>query len=167
MSFYLYLNILIIIFPLIFSFENRMVKFYRKIKPLIVSLIVVGIFFIGWDVFATYRGHWSFNPLYVSEIKIFNLPLEEILFFITVPYSCLFVFDSVIHFIGDKKLFSPKKWFFLVISVFITFSAFGFFNNEYTFLAIFSVGLTFIFVSLINLKLFSSSAYWIYTGLTL
>jgi lycopene cyclase domain-containing protein len=144
-----------------------MVKLYRKIKSLIISLVIVGIFFIGWDVFATYRGHWSFNPLYVNEIKIFNLPIEEILFFITVPYSCLFVFDSVVHFIGDKKLFSPKKWIFLVISILIIFSAFGFFNNEYTFLAILSIGLSLLCVSLVNLELFSSSAYWIYTGLTL
>lgn len=166
MSFYLYLNLAIIAFPLLFSFEKR-IKFYSRIKPLAVALFITGIFFVGWDVFATYRGHWSFNPIYVDDIKFLGLPLEEILFFVTVPYSCIFVFDSLIHFLGDKKLFSPRKWLFLIIGALIIGLAFGCFSKEYTFLAILSVGLTFLFVSLVNVKLFSSRAYWIYIFLTL
>ena len=49
----------------------------------------------------------------------------------------------------------------------ITLAAFGMINNEYTFLAIISVGLTIIFGSLLNSKIFSSSSYWIYIVLTL
>jgi len=166
MSFYLYLNLAIIAFPLLFSFERR-IKFYTKLKPLVAALFIVGIFFVGWDAFATYRGHWSFNPAYVNDIKMLGLPLEEILFFVTAPYSCLFVFDSILHFRGDKKLFSPRKWLFLVVGVLIILSAFGFYSKEYTFLAILSVGVSILFVSLANVELFSSRAYWIYTILTL
>jgi hypothetical protein len=126
----------------------------------------VGIFFIAWDVFATSKGHWSFNSDYVNNLKLLGLPFEEILFFITVPYSCLFVFESVLHFLGDKKLFSHRKWFFSIIGVLISLSAFGFYRKAYTFLAIFSVGVSVLFVSLVNLKLFSSQAYWIYKMLT-
>ena len=167
MSFYLYLNIAIIAFPLIFSFERRWIKFYKKFKPILISLIIVGIFFIAWDVFATSRGHWSFNPEYVNEIKLLGLPLEEILFFVTVPYSCLFVFDSILHFLGNKKLFFPRKKLSTIIGVLIILSAFGFFTKEYTFLAIISVGVSILFVSLVEINLFSSRAYWIYTILTL
>ena len=85
MSFYLFLNVMIIAFPLIFSLEKRWIKFYKKIKPILVSLLTVGIFFIVWDVFATSRDHWSFNPAYVNDIKLLGLPIEEILFFVTVP----------------------------------------------------------------------------------
>lgn len=166
MSFYLYLNLAIIAFPLIFSFEKR-IKYYKKFKPLAIALLLVGIFFVGWDVFATYRGHWSFNPIYVAEIKLLGLPLEEILFFITVPYSCLFVFDSILHFLGDRKLFSHRKWLFPVIGVLIMLFAFGFCGKDYTVLALLSVGLTILFVSLVNVQLFSSQAYWIYIVLTL
>ena len=167
MSLYFYLNIAIIAFPLIFSFEKRMIKYYTKIRPLIIAIFFVGIYFVGWDVFATHRGHWSFNPIYVYDFKIFGLPLEEILFFITVPYSCLFVFESIIYFIGDKQFFRPKKIIFLVIGVLITLAAFGMINKEYTFLAIISVGLTIIFGCLLNSKIFSSTSYWIYIILTL
>jgi lycopene cyclase domain-containing protein len=166
MSFYLYLNLAIIAFPLLFSFEKR-IRFYTKLKPLAAALVIVGIFFVGWDAFATYNGHWSFNPDYVNDIKLLGLPLEEILFFVTVPYSCLFVFDSIIHFIGDKKLFSPRKWLFAIIGVLIMLSAFAFYSKEYTFLAILSVGVSILFVSIVNVRLFSSRAYWIYTILTL
>ncbi len=167
MSYYLYLNLLIIAFPLIFSFERIRIKFYTKIKPVLVSIFLVGIFFVGWDAFATFRGHWSFNPVYVNEIKILDLPIEEILFFITVPYSCLFVFESILQFIGDKKMGTPKKWVFLIMGVLIIAVAFGFFSLEYTFLAILSVGLSVLIVTLINFKLFYSREYWIYISLTL
>jgi lycopene cyclase domain-containing protein len=166
MSFYLYFNLLIIAFPLIFSFEKR-IKFYKKIKPLLVSLFIVGIFFIAWDVFATSRGHWSFNPLYVNEVTFLGIPLEEVLFFVTVPYSCIFVFNSIIHFLEDKQLFCNKKWIFLLVGLTISLSAFLVQSMEYTFLAILSVGLTIIAVSLVNPDLFASKAYWIYAFLTL
>lgn len=167
MSYYLYLNIAIISFPLIFSFEKRKIKFYTRIKPILISLLLVGIFFIGWDAFATSRGHWSFNPNYVSTIKILDLPIEEILFFVTVPYSCLFVFDSIKYFFKNKKLFSPKKWIFSIFGVLIILSAFGFYTKEYTFLAILSVGLSVLIVTAINVKIISSREYWIYILVTL
>ena len=166
MSFYLYLNLAIIAFPILLLFEKR-IRFYTKLKPLAAALFMVGIFFVGWDVFATYRGHWLFNPAYVSDIKMLGLPVEEILFFVTVPYSCIFVFDSIIHFVGDKNLFSPRKWLFPVIGALIILCAFGFYGKEYTFLAILSVGLSILSVSILSVKLFSSRAYWIYTILTL
>ncbi len=167
MSFYLYLNILIIAFPLIFSLERKWIKFYKKVKPLLVSLVIVGIFYILWDIFATSRGHWSFNPGYVNEMTILGLPIEEVLFFVTVPFSCLFVFESIKYFIRDSKLFTPKKWILCIIGASIALSSLIFYGQEYTFLAIISVGLTVFLVSIINMNIFSSKAYWIYTFLTL
>ncbi len=166
MSFYFYLNLAIIAFPLIFSFERRL-EFYKKFKPLAVALLLVGFLFVAWDIFATYRGHWSFNPLYVNQAKLFGLPLEEIMFFITVPYSCLFVYHSIGHFVKDKKLFGIGKWIPASIAILILLFAFVFFSKEYTFLAIISVGLAMLFVALVNMELFASRSYWLYTFLTL
>jgi lycopene cyclase domain-containing protein len=62
-----------------------------KQKTIYFSILIVAIWWIFWDFFATYRGHWSFNGDKVLGFYIFNLPIEEILFFILIPYSCLYL----------------------------------------------------------------------------
>lgn len=91
---YLIINFFIILFPFLFSFESKL-SFYKHWKQLFIAILPVSLLFIAWDVVATARGHWSFNPDYVTGIKLLNLPVEEVLFFITVPYSCLFLYEAV------------------------------------------------------------------------
>jgi Lycopene cyclase len=52
--------------------------------------------YIGRDMVATHWGEWSFNAPYISGVRVVNLPLEEILFFITVPDACLFIYEAVL-----------------------------------------------------------------------
>lgn len=165
MSLYLYINLAIIIFPLIFSFERR-IKYYSKIKSVLLSIVSVGAFFIAWDAFATYRGHWSFNPDQIGGLKLFGLPIEEILFFVTVPYSCLFIFESIVYFFRDRRIFSPNKWLFVGVGVAFILISFGFYSKEYTFLAMLSVGFSILLVSFFSVRVFSSRAYWAYIFVT-
>jgi lycopene cyclase domain-containing protein len=143
MSLYLYINLAIIMFPLLLSFEKR-IKYYSKAKALLPAIIIVSIIFIVWDVFATFRGHWSFNPDHILGVKLAGLPLEEILFFITVPYSCIFAYEGISYFLKDNKI-NLEKWVFYVIGGGFLLLAVLFINKEYTFLALLSVGLTLIF----------------------
>lgn len=77
------------IIPLIFSFDKK-VWFFQYWKSLFPAMVFTGSLFIGADVFFVSRGVWGFNPVYHSGILILGLPLEEWLFFILIPYACVF-----------------------------------------------------------------------------
>jgi len=94
MSDYMKVLMLSMLVPLVFSFWPPL-KFYRSIRNLLYSLATVLVIFGAWDVFATYRGHWYFNPKYVYRFRIINLPLEEVLFFIVIPFCCIFTWEVI------------------------------------------------------------------------
>jgi len=52
----------------------------------------VAIPFIAWDVWFTATGVWWFNTDYTLGIELAGLPLEEWLFFICIPFSCVFTY---------------------------------------------------------------------------
>jgi len=91
---YLFLNLACIFFPLALSFDKK-VAFYKLWKNLFIAILINALFFISWDILFTSKGIWNFNSDYISGIFIYNLPIEEVLFFITVPYSCLFIYEVI------------------------------------------------------------------------
>lgn len=70
-------------------------KFYRNTKALFLTILLIIIIFGLWDVFAVYRGHWSFDPESVWGLRIINLPLEEVLFFVVIPFCCIFSWEAL------------------------------------------------------------------------
>jgi len=78
--------------PLAFSFEKQ-VQFYRRVKYLLPAILFSGAIFIIWDLRFEELGIWSFNPKYVTGIYLLNLPVEEWLFFIVIPYCCVFIYE--------------------------------------------------------------------------
>jgi lycopene cyclase domain-containing protein len=87
------------IFPLLLSFDRK-VSFYRHWKFVFPSIFLTALFFIIIDIIFTRNGVWGFNPRYHSGILISGLPLEEWLFFILIPYSCLFIHYVYLHYSG-------------------------------------------------------------------
>lgn len=102
---YLYLGVLLfsIFIPLLRSFERR-IYFIGKWKRIVFSIGVMSIIFIPWDILFTKRLIWGFNEEYNLNIALFSLPLEEILFFIFVPFSCLFINEVAQYFNVYKRL---------------------------------------------------------------
>jgi lycopene cyclase domain-containing protein len=93
MSYYFWINLLSISVPLIVSFDRRL-RFHRNWKFLFPAMLATMAVFIPWDVYKTDSGVWGFNPDYLQGYYIINLPVEEWLFFIAIPYACLFTYHS-------------------------------------------------------------------------
>ncbi len=102
MSFtYLLINVFIIAIPLVLTLDKR-TAYYRQFPAVGFSIAVVGTCYLIWDVLVTARGEWSFNGKYLTGVQFLNIPLEEVLFFITVPYSCLFIYEVVLYATKDR-----------------------------------------------------------------
>ena len=132
MYLYLFLNISSFSIPFLYSFEKKM-RFIRRWKSVFSSIIIVAIPFIIWDVIFTKNGVWGFNELYHLNIIVFELPLEEVLFFICIPYASIFTHYAFIHFFKDIKL--PSNGTRTVSIMFLIFSVLVLISNypkEYT-----------------------------------
>ncbi|QQS36419.1 MAG: lycopene cyclase domain-containing protein [Ignavibacteriales bacterium] len=159
MSTYLVINLLIVIVPLIFSFEKN-IRFYKKIPSYLFSIIIVSTVFITWDSIASSRGDWGFNSFHISGIKYFSLPYEEILFFITVPYSCLFIFETISFYIKERTI-STKPFLFLVGSLILIITAVIFYDQFYT-STVLLFSASFILISLLFFRsILKSRNYWL------
>jgi lycopene cyclase domain-containing protein len=69
-----------------------------------------------WDVIFTSKGVWSFNRDYLIGLFFLQLPIEEWLFFITVPYSCVFIYEALNYYIKKDYL---KKYAFVITLVLV------------------------------------------------
>jgi len=157
---YILIDFLIIIFPFLLSFKWKF-KYYKNFKPLIASILIVGISYIIWDAIVTWRGDWWFNHEYLSGIEIIGLPLEEILFFIVVPYACIFIYENLNYFIGEKEI-PFNRWFYLTLAGIFIILGLVFHEQDYTLLAMFSCALFFILASSLYATILKSRLFWLY-----
>lgn len=96
MSLYLWIDLLSISVPFLVSFHPR-IRLYKRYKALFLAFLITMVPFIVWDVYFTVQGYWGFNEVYLSGIYLFHLPLEEWLFFICIPYACIFTHLSILE----------------------------------------------------------------------
>ncbi|MEO8886246.1 MAG: lycopene cyclase domain-containing protein [Mucilaginibacter sp.] len=115
---YLLINFLTILFPVILSFDKR-VRFYKSWKFIWPGMAITGLVFLFWDVLFTINGVWSFDARHIIGIKFFQLPLEEILFFLTVPFACLFIYACINYYV---KWQPSAQWTRIITNLLIIFS---------------------------------------------
>ena len=158
MSIYLIINLGIIFIPLVLSFEKRM-QFYKKFPSVLLSTLLFAPIYITWDSFASQRGDWAFNNTFISGPGLFNLPFEEILFFFTVPFSILFIYETIKYFVLRKRLEIKNLYFVSVIFLFLSAAAI-FSEKAYTFTVFLFCAASVIATIVFSPMLLRSNIYW-------
>jgi lycopene cyclase domain-containing protein len=69
---------------------------FRRIGRLAQAVLPTFVAFIGWDLYAISRHHWSYDPAQtVGLVLPGGLPLEEVLFFLVVPTCGVLALEAV------------------------------------------------------------------------
>lgn len=109
---YLFVNLACVALPLMVSFYKKH-PFYKSWKYFLKANLIVALLFIIHDIYFTSLGVWGFNQDYlINFLDIFNLPIEEVLFFICIPYACVFT-----YFVFTKHV--PENLFHIIFYQFI------------------------------------------------
>lgn len=113
--YYLILDLICFICPFVLSFDKK-VAYYKKWKYALIAILFTCVLFIPWDVFYTNAGYWGFNETYITGIELFGLPIEENLFFVLVPFACIFVYECVVAYLPKtiKNLDTYLSWIHLI-----------------------------------------------------
>ncbi|HEX5016409.1 MAG TPA: lycopene cyclase domain-containing protein [Actinomycetes bacterium] len=68
----------------------------RRARRLALSVAPVLLLFVIWDVLAVRAGHWSFDPDRVVGAELAGrLPVEEIAFFVVIPFAAILTLEAV------------------------------------------------------------------------
>ncbi len=78
------------------------------------------------------RGVWSFNQKYVTGINIGNLPVEEVLFFLIVPYCCVFIYECIRSYFPQLSNNKTADTIFKLLGLLLFVTGIIFFNRWYT-----------------------------------
>jgi len=62
------------------------------------------LIFIPWDVIFTMNGIWGFNDTYFLGCKFLSLPIEEWLFFMCIPFACVFTHYALLLYFPNLKV---------------------------------------------------------------
>lgn len=88
---YLLFNLVVLLGPILASFEQR-VHYVHHWKRAFQAATIAAVPFITWDILVSGR-HWWFNPAYTLDLHLLGLPPGEWLFFFTVPFAAIFVWE--------------------------------------------------------------------------
>ena len=148
---YLLIDLGSFLVPFIFSFHPK-IRFNRYFRSVLISLFLVAVPFIVWDIFFTSKGVWGFNPKYLTGWYFFNLPIEEVLFFFMIPFSCLFTMYTLKKFwIRELQVEFLRYILWGLVFVLLVVSFLNF-NRYYTSWALFFDALTLSFFLLYQPK---------------
>lgn len=145
MSLYAWVIILSFAGPFALSFDKK-VAFYKEWRFVFLATLIVAVPFLIWDELFTQWKVWGFNPIYLLKIYLGQLPLEEVLFFVVIPYNFIFILKVIQAYFPNRnqKRFAPLFAFAFMISAIVWMLLHS--DNYYTFLATFLTAVLTIFL---------------------
>jgi lycopene cyclase domain-containing protein len=119
--------------PLVLSFDKK-VQYYKHLKYILPAILITASIFWVWDIKYTASGVWSFNSKYTLGFSVSGMPIEEWLFFIIIPYCCVFVYEVLKYYLKHIE-YAKLFWVFSLLLV-IGFALLSYFfrHQAYTFL---------------------------------
>lgn len=158
-----YLTILFatIVVCFLFSFHPKL-KFNRHFSAFLKGSFLVAIPFIAWDVWFTKLGVWWFDYSYTIGISWFELPVEEWLFFLCIPFSCVFTYFCFTKFFRFQFLLNRSSWVSYFFLILMAVSICCFYDRMYTLLTSIVLLGTFVFLQFIVKANWLAKAVFIY-----
>ena len=110
MSLYGWVILLSFAGPFALSFDKK-VAFFKEWRFVFLASLIVAVPFLIWDELFTQWGVWGFNPNYLLKIYLGHLPLEEVLFFMVIPYNFIFIFTVIKAYFPNRNKRKVSAWF--------------------------------------------------------
>ena len=71
-------------------------RVYRQPARLARAVLPVAVVFLVWDAFAIAGRVWTYNPRYVTGVRLpFRIPVEELVFFMVIPVCGILTYACV------------------------------------------------------------------------
>lgn len=161
---YLLFNLVIIVGPVVSRF-SRQIRHVSRWRLKVLASGIVMIPYIIWDAIVT-GSHWWFNEAYTLDFRLLGLPIGEWLFFLTVPFGCLLVWETLpsagswLVQLKFLRYIRAVLYAVLLIGVWV-FST----GRQYTGLVLLCLGLVGLVDMLLNVNLFLQPKTYLYLGI--
>ena len=152
-----YLSIVLISFflPLIWSF-NPKVGYLKKWKALAAGILFMMCLLVPWDIWFNSQKIWGFNNDFLLGWRLAGLPIEEYLFFIFIPFACVFIYEAVKYFNPHKSMSATVKLLLTSIGILLILIGLWHWTQWYT---VVTFTMTGIFI-ILQTTIFSSRYLW-------
>ena len=136
---YLIIDLGSVLVPFLYTFHKK-IQFYKEWRALWPAVFISALIFVAWDMLYTELGVWGFNVRYLTGLKIYNLPIEEVLFFICIPYASVFTYYCFEKFDLKFKAITIR-WMTLIIFPALIIAGICFYDRLYTSVTFFALAL--------------------------
>ncbi len=152
---YLAVDFFCILFPFLFSFHPRF-RFVSQWRYFWLPSLITALIFLVWDVIFTRAGIWSFNSRYVLGLYVLDLPIEEILFFICIPYASVFTYFCVEKYIDLSKFRKSANALSVMLVVALSVVGIFFLPRLYTSVTFFLLSFFLVVLLVLRFRFFSA-----------